>query len=86
MVNAVHGPVVSRIPEKTVAFTILKYAIESIAGNDQRFENVLNQRLLNPLKLSGTSYTKPADDKKGLILSDETGAHGCYKYFGYCGP
>ena len=69
-----------------VAFTILTYAIESIAGNNQQYEDVLNERLLNPLRLSGTSYTKPADNKKGLILSDETGAQGWYEDLGYYGP
>ncbi|KAK2813609.1 hypothetical protein FQN50_000004 [Emmonsiellopsis sp. PD_5] len=49
------------------AFQILGYVVENISGKS--YESVLSEDLIEPLKLSGTSFSKP-DDKVGVIPGD----------------
>lgn len=49
------------------AFQIFAYALESSIG--QPFEKMLKRGLLNPMNLTGTSYTTP-DDGRGAIPID----------------
>jgi CubicO group peptidase (beta-lactamase class C family) len=64
-----YGPNTNPIYSNT-AFQILAYALESIVG--QQFEKMLKRSLLDPLNLTGTSYTTPDDDRGAIPINPLT--------------
>jgi len=47
------------------AFQILGYALEKITGKS--YVDLLNDDIIQPLKLTGTSYSQPKDSSRGVI-------------------
>lgn len=51
-----------------IAYQLLAYALENITG--KKFEDILNDRIIKPLALNRTYFTKP-DDSVGIIPGTE---------------
>lgn len=51
-------------------FALLGYALESIVGKD--LSSLMQRSLIDPLKLTSTSYTRPKDSSRGVIPGDFT--------------
>jgi CubicO group peptidase (beta-lactamase class C family) len=69
-----HRPPVYRTATTPVysnaAFQILAYALEAITG--KKFETMLDESILRPLKMSETSLFAPTTQTNGVIPVNET--------------